>query len=342
VANELQTDYQTGRTVYAQLRNAVGQIWRTDTTVFEAYNTANIANYAITTTEQGTASGYYAGNMPTAPAGFYNVVAKDRAGGSPAETDKTVGVGSLTWDGAAVAVSPTVAQIVTGMMQDTTAGNYTIAGSFGKGLFTSGNAPGAAGGLFIAGSNAATTVASLTCTGSFTISDGLIISRSSGNSHAISATGSGSGNGFLINGGATGPGLHINGGGTSGNGIEVDTTVGDALFLNAMGGHGLHAQGGGVSHGIFTVGGFAGDGLHCTKGTGGKDISGQLASNATDLILVAGKTLPHAIQIIGGTAAGASSGIGTGVEVFQDFAGSTVATVTLDSNNDRTGVVYAV
>lgn len=48
---------------------------------------------------------------------------------------------------------PTAAQIVTTMMQDTTAGNYTTAGSFGKGLFTSGVVPGGAGGLALVGSN---------------------------------------------------------------------------------------------------------------------------------------------------------------------------------------------
>jgi hypothetical protein len=52
--------------------------------------------------------------------------------------------------------------------KDTTAGNYTVAGSIGKSLFTSGNVPGAAGGLFIAGSNAATTAATWTVTGAST------------------------------------------------------------------------------------------------------------------------------------------------------------------------------
>ena len=54
--------------------------------------------------------------------------------------------------------APTVAQIATGVWQDTTAGDFTVASSIGKSLFTSGAVPGASGGLFIAGSNAATTV----------------------------------------------------------------------------------------------------------------------------------------------------------------------------------------
>ncbi len=52
----------------------------------------------------------------------------------------------------------TAAQIATGVWQDSTAGDFTASSSIGKGLYTSGVAPGAAGGLFIAGTNAATTV----------------------------------------------------------------------------------------------------------------------------------------------------------------------------------------
>lgn len=52
----------------------------------------------------------------------------------------------------------TAAAIATGIWQDTTAGDFTTASSIGKSLFTSGVVPGGAGGLFIAGTNAATTI----------------------------------------------------------------------------------------------------------------------------------------------------------------------------------------
>lgn len=54
----------------------------------------------------------------------------------------------------------TAAAIATGVWQDTTAGDFTTASSIGKSLFTSGNAPGAASGLALVGSNvgAATSV----------------------------------------------------------------------------------------------------------------------------------------------------------------------------------------
>lgn len=59
----------------------------------------------------------------------------------------------------------TAAQIATGVWQDTTAGDFTTAGSIGKSLFTSGVVPGGTNGLFIAGTNAATVVTtSLTTT----------------------------------------------------------------------------------------------------------------------------------------------------------------------------------
>jgi hypothetical protein len=49
--------------------------------------------------------------------------------------------------------APTVGQIATAVWQDTTAGDFTVAGSIGRSLFTSGNAPGAASGLALVGSN---------------------------------------------------------------------------------------------------------------------------------------------------------------------------------------------
>jgi hypothetical protein len=53
--------------------------------------------------------------------------------------------------------APTAAQIATAVWQDTTAGDFTTAGSIGKDLKT-GAVPGATNGFFIAGTNAATTV----------------------------------------------------------------------------------------------------------------------------------------------------------------------------------------
>ena len=59
----------------------------------------------------------------------------------------------------------TAAAIATGVWQDATAGDFTTASSIGKALYTGNVVPGAAGGHFIAGTNAATTITtSLTTT----------------------------------------------------------------------------------------------------------------------------------------------------------------------------------
>jgi hypothetical protein len=56
----------------------------------------------------------------------------------------------------------TAAQVATGIWQDTTAGDFTTASSIGKSLYTSGNAPGAASGIALVGSNMGTITGALT------------------------------------------------------------------------------------------------------------------------------------------------------------------------------------
>jgi hypothetical protein len=102
MANEIPVDHTTGKRLYAQVRNAVGQIWNTATPAFETYATANVTDYDVALTEEGTASGYYTGDMPAVPLGVYNVVVKEQPGASPAETDRTIAVGAIEWTGTAV------------------------------------------------------------------------------------------------------------------------------------------------------------------------------------------------------------------------------------------------
>lgn len=95
-------DWRTGKTVYVQIRNPNDdqKIWNTVAGAFQAYSTANIADYDIACTEQGTASGYYDYTVPAAiTEGLYSVTAFERAGGAPAETDVCVADGDLYWDG---------------------------------------------------------------------------------------------------------------------------------------------------------------------------------------------------------------------------------------------------
>lgn len=104
MAKELQALAATGSVVYSQIfRDSDGLIWNTaGTPAFEAYATANIADYDIAMTEAGTASGYFTGDLPTLAAGTYTYVARVRAGGSPAESDSVAGIGRVHWDGSAV------------------------------------------------------------------------------------------------------------------------------------------------------------------------------------------------------------------------------------------------
>lgn len=100
MAGEIQTQYQSAKTLYALIRNRVGQIWDTGAGAFEAYATLSYADYVVSLTEQGTASAYYTGTMPAAiPAGVYSIVILQQVGGSPAETDLPVAMGDLQWGG---------------------------------------------------------------------------------------------------------------------------------------------------------------------------------------------------------------------------------------------------
>ena len=144
MAAELQADYTTGKTIYFLLRNSVGQIWNGSS--FGAYATASYATYPITAAEQGTASGFYTATMPSSTAGSYSVEAKLQSGGSPAETDLTVGAGNLEWSGTAagvanatlntqmtesyagVSTAPTLAQAQF-LIQQMIAGKFAISGT---------------------------------------------------------------------------------------------------------------------------------------------------------------------------------------------------------------------
>jgi len=78
----------------------------------------------------------------------------------------------------------TAAQVATGVWQDATAGDFTTSSSIGKSLYTSGVVPGGSGGLFIAGTNAATTITTgltTTFTGNLTGSVGSVTGLTASN-----------------------------------------------------------------------------------------------------------------------------------------------------------------
>jgi hypothetical protein len=102
MANEVIFRFRTGQTCGFLVFNRNGQVWRTDTNVFENYASANYANYPTSAVGQGTSSPYYVGNFPSAiPAGVYSISAFQQIGGSPAETDPVVATGDFQWNGTA-------------------------------------------------------------------------------------------------------------------------------------------------------------------------------------------------------------------------------------------------
>ncbi len=104
MAGELQLQHVTGKTVYFLLRNSSALIYNTSSLSFEVYSAVNLANYKIAATEQG-GSGFYQGNMPSVSEDVFSYVAKEQPGGSPAESDLTVGDGDLFWTGTVVGVT---------------------------------------------------------------------------------------------------------------------------------------------------------------------------------------------------------------------------------------------
>lgn len=103
MAGEIQAAFNSaGANIYAFIRNSVGQIANVSTLAFEAYNSANYANYVVSLTYQGVGAKYFIGDMPTwIGPGIYNFQAQLQAGGSPATTDVTIGVGDIQWNGSA-------------------------------------------------------------------------------------------------------------------------------------------------------------------------------------------------------------------------------------------------
>jgi hypothetical protein len=190
---------------------------------------------------------------------------------------------------------------------------------------------GAAGGLFIAGSNAATTYASMTVTGvtiftgNIALADGLTIaSPSTADRSGLTISGNGTGHGISATGGATGTGATFLGGATSGNGFTVQAqTAGDGFRAIGTGSvrHGISATGGstGASHGILGQGSDTGSGVRgLATGTGsGVFISGGATSgngltiSTTDghaISATATGSNKHGMVLTGGTG-GTSDGL---------------------------------
>lgn len=204
----------------------------------------------------------------------------------------------------------TAGAIATGVWQDATAGDFTTAGSIGKSLFTSGNVPGAAGGLFLSGSNAATTIDTLTVTNTTTLSGAVSLGSTlaiAGTTTlaALTTTGTATLNALTVSGATTLTGA-VTASNASNNivGIDVAKISGDATAADN-----LELEFDGTGYAYVTDSGTAQAGASST-------ITLKAGSSGTD------DYYSHLmIRITGGTGAGQ-------VRVINGYVGATkVATV---------------
>lgn len=116
----------TGKNVYFIIYSPSGTVWNASS--FEAYATANRDNYDIAATEEGTQSGIYVADFPTAitSAGSYECIGYIRMGASPAEppTDVLLGATSVDWSGTASVSGGT------GSMSGSDFRDYVLRGGF--------------------------------------------------------------------------------------------------------------------------------------------------------------------------------------------------------------------
>lgn len=304
----------TGVTLYAQVWNSTGSVW--NGSAFETYATANIANYAITMTEKGTASGFWAGTFPSTSAGTYGVVVYQRAGGSPAETDEQVADGNIDWNGSAVIGYTNVIQWnSTAVKTPTTAGVpevcLTDAVSHGGTL----------------GSSTATLALSR-----------ITATSQTANADCVTFTGNGSGTGFkLVGGNASGstPAGH----GAIFLGGDASTTAGGVAGngFSCLGG-GAAASTNGNGNGVFFAGknsiagsDIVGAGMSC-KGSG-------ILGNATGHGILAtsgGGSVGNGIQATAVSTNGSGMGYtstGTGSGILTDTIKATGAVTATNASN---------
>lgn len=92
--NPIETTYSSGSTLYAVAHHTDGRIWNNTLLVWESYNDARWAQYAIPLTEQGV-SGYYRADYPEGAGGILSTeVVYNQAGVAPALGDApATGVG---------------------------------------------------------------------------------------------------------------------------------------------------------------------------------------------------------------------------------------------------------
>lgn len=110
MANELQIMYQgASANLYVIVRNPADyKVWDVANTAWATWSNGSIGDYDIVMSDRG--GDLYTADFPSSISVGTRVVATfyDRAGGSPAITDKVLDVADLTWDGAGVSSGSSV------------------------------------------------------------------------------------------------------------------------------------------------------------------------------------------------------------------------------------------
>ena len=191
---------------------------------------------------------------------------------------------------------------------------------------------GAAGGVFIAGSNAATTFATLTVTGATTLtgnvllSDGLTVAAPSTAARpGISVTGNGAGAGIISTGGTSGIGISAVGGSIAGHGLSATSSAANSHAIRAA------ASGSATSDGLSATGGASGVGIRM----GSMTVTG--ATNLTGAVSL-GSTLAVSGNVTFSGAAGFAITNGITANITGNLSGSVGS---LTANNDKTGYVLS-
>jgi len=110
VSSELSVGYSFSKNIYAIVRRrSNGNVWDVGDSALEAagtWNNARIGECDIALTDKG--GGYYTGDFPTActTAATYDIMYYDRAGASPAITDRLIGRSTVVWNGTAATTTP--------------------------------------------------------------------------------------------------------------------------------------------------------------------------------------------------------------------------------------------
>ena len=211
-------------------------------------------------------------------------------------------------------------------------------------------AAGASGGLLISGSNSGTTTfGAVTCTGSFTVSDGLLISRSSSNTSAITATGNGTGSGavFTSGSGATGDGVQATAASANGNGMKLvsagtgkdfnatSTPLTLAKTTNITGFNDIAATAIVSSGAITTSGGAVSTVTTVTNQLTAAQVATGVWQDTTAGDFTVASSIGKSLYTTG-NAPGAASGLAL-VGSNMGTVSSVTAGVTVTTNNDKTG-----